>query len=120
VYARPVADVQDSSASSNLPALSTDLHHANSAAAWLFGEDVEAVRVSLPAAQGYDDGDDDFIAGVAARVENKLVLRDGEEEVEQVVVTTRRRRVRREGGEEDEEGFFEDDCEVLDFAEDRV
>jgi hypothetical protein len=55
---------------------------------------------------------------VAAAVENKLVLRDGEEEVEQVVVTTRRRRVRR--GEEGEEGFFEDDCEVLDFAEDRV
>jgi hypothetical protein len=39
--------------------------------------------------------------------------------VEQVVVTTRRRRVQRDG-EAAEEGFFEDDCEVLDFAEDRV
>lgn len=68
----------------------------------------------------YDSGEDEYVAGVAARIENKLVLRDGEEEVEQVVVTTRRRRVRRDGGDGEEEGFFEDDCEVLDFAEDRV
>jgi hypothetical protein len=122
VYARPSTEIQDS-ASSHLPSpqgLTSDLHHANDASAWLFGEDVEAIRVSSPAARAYEDGDDEFVAGVAARIENKLVLRDGEEEVEQVVVTTRRRRVRREGGEEDEEGFFEDDCEVLDFAEDRV
>jgi hypothetical protein len=56
---------------------------------------------------------------VAARIENKFVRREGEEEeVEQVIVTTRRRR--RGKGEGEEEGFFEDDCEVLDFAEDRV
>lgn len=57
---------------------------------------------------------------MAARIENKFVRREGEEEeVEQVIVTTRRRR-RRGKGEGEEEGFFEDDCEVLDFAEDRV
>lgn len=56
---------------------------------------------------------------MAARIENKFVRREGEEEeVEQVIVTTRRRR--RGKGEGEEEGFFEDDCEVLDFAEDRV
>ncbi|ORY02476.1 hypothetical protein BCR34DRAFT_605575 [Clohesyomyces aquaticus] len=102
------------------PELVSNLHHMNDDSPWLFGQDVEATRISSPANQSYDSGDDDAMAGVAARVENKLVLRDGEEEVEQVVVTTRRRRVRREGGEGDEEGFFEDDCEVLDFAEDRV
>lgn len=55
---------------------------------------------------------------MAARIENKFVRREGEEEVEQVIVTTRRRR--RGKGEGEEEGFFEDDCEVLDFADDRV
>jgi hypothetical protein len=122
VYSRPFAEVQGSSSEYQppTPGLTSDLHHDNDDSPWLFGEDVEAIRVSSPATHTYDSGDDDLVAGVAARIENKLILRDGEEEVEQVVVTTRRRRVRREGAEEDEEGFFEDDCEVLDFAEDRV
>ncbi|KAF2030351.1 hypothetical protein EK21DRAFT_89041 [Setomelanomma holmii] len=122
VYSRPIAEVLGSSSEyqPQTPSLTSDLHHDNDDSSWLFGEDVEAIRVSSPAAHTYDSGEDDLVAGVAARIENKLVLRDGEEEVEQVVVTTRRRRVRREGTEEDEEGFFEDDCEVLDFAEDRV
>ncbi|KAL5117758.1 hypothetical protein ACEQ8H_004368 [Pleosporales sp. CAS-2024a] len=126
IYARPFAEVQASSISSEqlqppatIPALTSNLH-VDDDTPWLFGEDVEAIRVSSSATHTYDSGDEDLIAGVAARIENKLVLRDGEEEVEQVVVTTRRRRVRREGGAQDEEGFFEDDCEVLDFAEDRV
>ncbi|KAF2738476.1 hypothetical protein EJ04DRAFT_429042 [Polyplosphaeria fusca] len=102
------------------PELISNLHHQNDDSPWLFGEDLEASRLSSPAAHAYDSGEDDMVAGVAARVENKVVLRDGEEEVEQVVVTTRRRRARKEGADEDEEGFFEDDCEVLDFAEDRV
>jgi hypothetical protein len=122
VYSRPFTEVQGSGSEFQppMPGLVSDLHHDNADSPWLFGEGVEAVRVSSPATHTYDSGDDDLVAGVAARIENKLILRDGEEEVEQVVVTTRRRRVRREGAEEDEEGFFEDDCEVLDFAEDRV
>tara|TARA_R110002003_G_scaffold1184_2_gene22570 strand:+ start:6997 stop:7677 length:681 start_codon:yes stop_codon:yes gene_type:complete len=122
VYCRPFAEVQGSSSEYQppTPGLTSDLHHDNDDSPWLFGDDVEAIRVSSPAAHTYDSGEDDLVAGVAARIENKLVLRDGEEEVEQVVVTTRRRRVRRDGMQEDEEGFFEDDCEVLDFAEDRV
>lgn len=40
---------------------------------------------------------------------------------EQIVVTTRRRRGGgRASGDQDEDGFFEDDCEVLDFADQRV
>ena len=122
VFSRPLAEVQESSSEDQpaTPGLVSDLHHDNDDTPWLFGEDTEAFRVSSLATHAYDSGEDDLVAGVAARIENKLVLRDGEEEVEQVVVTTRRRRVRREGAEEDEEGFFEDDCEVLDFAEDRV
>ena len=102
------------------PDLITDLHHQDDDAPWLFGESIEVTRISTPAAHPYDSGDEDTVAGVAARVENKLVLRNGEEEVEQVVVTTRRRRVKREGAVEGEEEFFEDGWDILDFAEDRV
>jgi hypothetical protein len=121
-FARVPVDVHSSNSEwqASLPELVSSLHHQNDTDPWLFGEDVEAIRISAPSTQSYDSGDDEALAGVAARVENKLVLKDGEGEVEQVVVTTRRRRVKREGLEEDEEGFFEDDCEVLDFAEDRV
>lgn len=123
VFARPLAQVEEGSSSEfqpPMPGLTSDLHHDNDESPWLFGEDADAFRVSSSATHAFDSGEDDFVAGVAARIENKLVLRDGEEEVEQVVVTTRRRRVKREGADEAEEGFFEDDCEVLDFAEDRV
>lgn len=121
VYSRPFVESQGSSSEYQpvVPALTSNLHHENDDSSWLFGQPVEAVRMSSPVTHTYDSGDDD-LGGVAARVENKLVLRDGEEEVEQVVVTTRRRRVKRDGNEGGEEGFFEDDCEVLDFAEDRV
>lgn len=122
VYARQATEVHGSSSEyqQSLPGLVSTLHHEEDNTPWLFGEDVEAVRISSPVTQTHDFGDDDLMAGVAARIENRLILHDGEDEVEQVVVTTRRRRVRKEGAEEGEEGFFEDDCEVLDFAEDRV
>jgi hypothetical protein len=45
------------------------------------------------------------------------VMKVGDEE--QIVVTTRRRRGARQG-DPDEDGFFEDDCEVLDYADQRV
>ncbi|KAF2022264.1 hypothetical protein BU24DRAFT_417905 [Aaosphaeria arxii CBS 175.79] len=121
-FAKATSELQGSN--SEWPAapaeLVSDLHHDNDHSAWLFGDEFDAVRISTPVTQIYESDDEDAIAGVAARVRNQTVLRDGEEEIEQVVVTTRRRRVRREGGAEEEEGFFEDDCEVLDFAEDRV
>ncbi|KAF1838767.1 hypothetical protein BDW02DRAFT_488180 [Decorospora gaudefroyi] len=122
IYCRQSAQVHDSSSEyqSSTPGLVSDLHQADDSSPWLFGESVEATRISSPVTQAYDSGDDDIMAGVTARIQNKLVLQDGEEEVEQVVVTTRRRRAKRDDVEEDEEGFFEDDCEVLDFAEDRV
>ncbi|KAF2275839.1 uncharacterized protein EI97DRAFT_419437 [Westerdykella ornata] len=105
--------------------LSSDLHHADEDTPWLFGEEVEAVRIASPASYAYDvgqggDEDDDSVIRLGARIETKLSMGDGEEEVEQVVSTTRRRRVKAGEGPEDDDGFFEDDCEVLDFAEDRV
>ena len=122
VYSRPLAGVQESNSEyhHSVPGLASNLHHEDDSTPWLFGEDTEAVRISSHAVQAYNLDEDEFLAGVAARIENKLVLNDDEEEVEHVVVTTRRRRTKRDGAEEVEEGFFEDDCEVLDFAEDRV
>ncbi|KAJ4366590.1 hypothetical protein N0V95_000091 [Ascochyta clinopodiicola] len=122
VYSRPLASVHESNSEyqPSIPSLASNLHHEDDGLPWLFGENVEAIRISSPAALTHDLDEDEFVAGVAARIENKLVLNDDEEEVEQVVVTTRRRRVKKDGTEEGEEGFFEDDCEVLDFAEDRV
>jgi hypothetical protein len=109
----------DSEQQSQMPGLISNLHNEPNGSSWLFGQDIEATRIMSPSNHAYNSGEDDLVAGVAALMENKLILRDGEEE-EQVVITTRRRRARKDAMEEDEEGFFEDDCEVLDFAEDRV
>jgi hypothetical protein len=122
VYSRPLNSVHESNSEhqpATPPSLTSNLHHEDDSTPWLFGEDAEAIRISSPATHAHDLDEDEFVAGVAARIENKMVLNDDEEEVEQVVVTTRRRRVKKDG-QEGEEGFFEDDCEVLDFAEDRV
>ncbi|KAF2440611.1 hypothetical protein P171DRAFT_435389 [Karstenula rhodostoma CBS 690.94] len=120
VFAQLPSEAQVSSSEYQTPELLSNLHHEDDDTPWLFGEDIEAVRISSPVTQHFDSGDEDALAGVAARIENKLIRRDGEDEIEQVIVTTRRRRTRRDGAEDEEEGFFEDDCEVLDFAEDRV
>ncbi|KAK8226663.1 hypothetical protein HDK77DRAFT_113123 [Phyllosticta capitalensis] len=121
------------------------LHHFDDAGPWVFGADIPALKVSLPSSHASDDVDplaDDLLAldladaegrpgagGPGGAMVSDFALREGEEEVEQVVVTTRRRRLRRNplddgaggaSGADVEEGFFEDDCEVWDFAGDRV
>ncbi|KAK8163180.1 hypothetical protein BC567DRAFT_211272 [Phyllosticta citribraziliensis] len=125
-----------------------ELHHYDDASPWVFGADIPALKVSLPSSHASDVDDalgDDLLAlelggegrpggaaGLGMGMVSDFALREGEEEVEQVVVTTRRRRLRRNNLVEDgaiagdaaspnvEEGFFEDDCEVWDFAGDRV
>lgn len=78
---------------------------------WIFGRPVEAKVTVTHRSRDEEVGED---GGVLERV----MSREGEE----IVCTTRRRRVKREQGvaEEGEEGFFEDDCDVIDFARDRV
>ena len=63
----------------------------------------------------------------SSAIERVMRISDSNENMEQIVVTTRRRkgasRAAGPGGDAgagDEEGFFEDDCEVLDFASQRV
>ncbi|KAI9724834.1 MAG: hypothetical protein M1812_000110 [Candelaria pacifica] len=95
-----------------------DAHHVLDSTPWVFGEDIPTRKLHINPPTLDDETDDSGVeGGMVTTTQNLMKLRDGDEEVEQVVVTTRRRRGRL-GGEE--EGFFEDDCEVLDFAEDRV
>jgi hypothetical protein len=87
------------------------------ASAWAFGQDMDIVQVDLGFAQMLDEdgeGSDDQALPPSAM---ERVMEYGAQE--QIVVTTRRRRSARHG-DPDGDGFFEDDCEVLDFADQRV
>ncbi|KAJ9199768.1 hypothetical protein DTO164E3_129 [Paecilomyces variotii] len=92
---------------------------------WVFGEDIPLTKLHVrPPSQG----DDDEAAAPGPRavgeMENLISLGSGVDQVEEVVITTRRRKKRADpysmASRPDEDGFFEDDCEVLDFARDRV
>lgn len=88
---------------------------------WAFGKAVQVIRVNAVPANLIDedisDSVDDHRALPASAMER--VLQVGEND-EQIVVTTRRRRTGTRSTDADEDGFFEDDCEVLDFADQRV
>lgn len=89
-------------------------------AAWVFGQPIQAVEVDL----GLPLLDDDAFAipldasrALPASAMERILQRTGDDDA-QIVVTTRRRRGGTPSHEDD--GFFEDDCEVLDFADQRV
>ncbi|OTA60455.1 hypothetical protein K449DRAFT_372134 [Hypoxylon sp. EC38] len=88
---------------------------------WAFGQTINGTMVNAGLASLMDEdisnSIDDHRALPASAMER--VLQVGEHD-EQIVVTTRRRRGGNRPAEADEDGFFEDDCEVLDFADQRV
>ncbi|KAI2616655.1 hypothetical protein GGS26DRAFT_577915 [Hypomontagnella submonticulosa] len=94
---------------------------ASSEEPWAFGLDLALDKVNVgPAALVDDDisnSVDDHRALPASAMER--VLQVGEND-EQIVVTTRRRRGGNRSPDAEDDGFFEDDCEVLDFADQRV
>jgi hypothetical protein len=57
--------------------------------------------------------------GAGGDMENLITLGNSTGNVEEVVITTRRKKKHSIPLKADD-GFFEDDCEVLDFARDRV
>lgn len=72
----------------------SDPHHLHDKSPWVFGEDIPTVQVTVRRTSS------DAMEGL---------------------VTTQKGRVRRgDANDEQEEDFFEGDCEVVDFAEDRV
>ncbi|KAL7627068.1 hypothetical protein AAE478_003844 [Parahypoxylon ruwenzoriense] len=95
--------------------------HVPSKQDWAFGQAINMVKVDVGPANLIDEDlgnsiDDHRALPVSAM---ERVLQVGEND-EQIVVTTRRRRGGNRAADTDEDGFFEDDCEVLDFADQRV
>ncbi|KAI1437705.1 hypothetical protein GGR50DRAFT_21344 [Xylaria sp. CBS 124048] len=88
---------------------------------WAFGQPIRTVKLDLGLPTTTDDdisdGIEDHRALPVSAIER--VLQVGEND-EQIVVTTRRRRGGNRSANADDDGFFEDDCEVLDFADQRV
>ncbi|KKK20410.1 hypothetical protein ARAM_004595 [Aspergillus rambellii] len=96
---------------------------------WVFGGGMPMSKLHVrPFSAGSDDDGDDVVQhehqqGFSGGIENLISLGNSTGNVEEVVITTRRKKkqassLHQTGGAED--GFFEDDCEVLDFAVDRV
>lgn len=86
---------------------------------WAFGQDIPAVTIDMGLSTTFEDDEDagfDDNRPLPPSAMERLMQYDDQE---QIVVTTRRRRGVRQGDME-ESGFFEDDCEVLDFADQRV
>ncbi|KAL3423665.1 hypothetical protein PVAG01_05412 [Phlyctema vagabunda] len=100
-------------------------HKAKSKTTWAFGGPIGTIKLEVGPSPTTDDEYDapfDHRALPSSAIER--VSRKAEDD-DQIVVTTRRRkgssRIGTTSGEEiDEEGFFENDCEVLDFASQRV
>ena len=91
---------------------------------WAFGGPIKSTKLDVGPVHPVDEDADsaaDHRALPTSAIERILSVKDTNEDMEQIVVTTRRRKgASKEVGEVDEEGFFEDDCEVLDFASQRV
>lgn len=100
---------------------SSDTHPLENKNACVFGEAIPSTKVSVGTA-AHEEGDMD--AGQPApeaQMENIISMKGNAEEGQQVVVTTRRKRQKNGvGASVGENEIFEDDCEVLDFAEERV
>lgn len=91
---------------------------ASNTSAWAFGQDIPMSIIDLGIQADPDDNLDDLEHSRALPPSAmETLMQYGDEE--QIVVTTRRRRGMKHGNVE-ESGFFEDDCEVLDFADQRV
>jgi hypothetical protein len=89
---------------------------------WVFGQPIQATKLDLGIPHLLDDDSFNNIPLDASRAlpasaMERILLRTGDDGA-QIVVTTRRRRGAAPA--HDDDGFFEDDCEVLDFADQRV
>ncbi|KAL3481159.1 hypothetical protein BJX99DRAFT_243804 [Aspergillus californicus] len=95
---------------------------------WVFGGGMPMSKLHIRrvSAGSEDDDRDDPVhehqPGLGGGMENLISMGNSTGNVEEVVITTRRKKRHSlsqhpTGGED---GFFEDDCEVLDFAADRV
>ncbi|KAL8767982.1 MAG: hypothetical protein Q9209_005653 [Squamulea sp. 1 TL-2023] len=95
-----------------------DPHHLRVSTSWVFGEAISTMRTRAGAAISEEMSASDVEQ--LGPMENHVRMQGNEKEGQQIVITTRRRKTAKadvaEGGEE----IFEDDCEVVDFADERV
>ena len=96
--------------------------HLDDKSPWVFGEEIPTIALSTGTTGSISRSTEGYETDASpGQMENVISLSGNEQQGQQVVVTTRRKRSKRgdvDGA--DEEDFFEDDCEVVDFAEDRV
>ncbi len=100
-----------------------DPYHLQDSAPWAFGEDIPATRINATSSVVIDDnGKGMNDESSRTKMENFISVEGNEEEGQQVIFTTRRKRgtKKQPTGQGNDEDFFEDDCEVVDFAEQRV
>ncbi|KAI9798087.1 MAG: hypothetical protein M1833_004984 [Piccolia ochrophora] len=88
--------------------------------AWVFGEGIDVKKLDVGRSMLADNKSSPSAALLSGLMENVLRLDNEGDGLEQIVVTTRRRKRANHDADEADDGFFEDDCEVLDFASDRL
>jgi hypothetical protein len=129
VYLTPSAQPPSPSVSALLNPLSITSEQSPSPgvdSSWVFGRPIGTVKLDVGPPHACEDDFDPsedhraLPSSAIERVTTKIAELD--EYGEQIVITTRRRRgaIRNILGNGDDDGFFEDDCEVLDFASQRV
>ncbi|KAJ5630118.1 hypothetical protein N7528_003775 [Penicillium herquei] len=106
-----------------------DLNLAAPSGQWVFGADIPTTKVHVRSySNTSEDATDDqdnagaihgHSIGAGGDMENLISLANSTGHIEEVVITTRRKK-KSSAPLKADDGFFEDDCEVLDFARDRV
>ncbi|CAL5872860.1 uncharacterized protein PFLUO_LOCUS7129 [Penicillium psychrofluorescens] len=106
-----------------------DSTKSNPSGQWVFGGDIPTTKLHVRSfgSGGDDQGDDEEDAaihehslGAGGEMENHITLGNSTGNFEEVIITTRRKKKNVSTPLKADDGFFEDDCEVLDFARDRV
>ncbi|KAK4217956.1 hypothetical protein QBC37DRAFT_25557 [Rhypophila decipiens] len=107
------------------PTATQTFFSTNTDGAWAFGQAVKATKLDLglqPLSEetSFNTTSEDSRALPPSAIERIFERTPGNSD--ELVITTRRRRGAgsHSAGQHDDDGFFEDDCEVLDFADQRV
>lgn len=92
---------------------------------WVFGRPIKTVKLSIGNSQLDEDDltSSEYHRALPARAIERVTTKIPDDVAEPIVSTTRRRKAgsrRAADVADDEEGFFEDDCDVIDFASNRV
>ncbi|KAK5664046.1 hypothetical protein OQA88_260 [Cercophora sp. LCS_1] len=102
--------------------MATSSRSSEAAGAWVFGQEIRATKLDLGLPLVEEDSFNiasDEMRALPPSAMERVFHRSGDDDA-QIVVTTRRRRGANHPANQDDDGFFEDDCEVLDFADQRV